>query len=114
MDWHVGARSRELAACETAITDLVTPHIVLIVLNVLLLCCDIAKYNGNTPAVWQLNASATEMRARRLGHGAARRRHCGGRPHLGPWTRSMRQGAAELLSPILQLRDGRTAILPDS
>lgn len=45
-----GARSRELAACETAITDLVTPHIVLIVLNVLLLCCDIAKYNGNTPA----------------------------------------------------------------
>ena len=45
-----GARPREAAACEAAVNQLLTPHIVLVVLNVLLLCCDIAKYNGNTAA----------------------------------------------------------------
>ena len=41
------ARQSALDACDAALNAVTTPHLVLVVLNVLLLACDVMKYNGN-------------------------------------------------------------------
>lgn len=42
-----GARKSALDACNTALDAVTWPHLVVVLMNVVLLCCDVAKYNGN-------------------------------------------------------------------
>ena len=60
----VGARKPALDACDAALNALLVPHLVVLLLNVLLLCCDIAKYNGNcADAAFAAAASSYKAKA---------------------------------------------------
>ena len=61
--WRAEA-SAAIDACDAALNALLVPHLVVLLLNVLLLCCDIAKYNGNcADAAFAAAASSYKAKA---------------------------------------------------